>query len=104
MAIITKASARMHRPAHPGEILRDLYLKPLDVSVTAAAEALGVSRKHISAIVNGRSPVTPDMAMRLAAAFQTEAALWINLQAQHDLWAVSQKKPPNVKPLMRKAA
>jgi addiction module HigA family antidote len=64
---------------------------------------LGVSRKHISAIVNGRAAVTPAMAMRLAAAFSTEAALWINLQAQHDLWVVSRKAPPKVKPLRQAA-
>ena len=103
MATITKAKATMHSPEHPGEILRSMYLEPLKVSITEAAQALGVSRKHISAIVNGRSPVTPDMAMRLAAAFETEAALWINLQAQHDLWTVSQKAPPNVKPLRHAA-
>lgn len=101
MATITKAA--MHSPAHPGEILREMYLKPMNVTITQAADALGVSRKHISAIVNGRAPVTPDMAMRLAAAFSTEAALWINLQAQHDLWVVSRKAPPNVKPLRQAA-
>lgn len=93
----------MHSPSHPGEILRELYLKPMRVSITEAAGALGVSRKHFSAIVNGRAPVTPDMAMRLAVAFETEAELWVNLQAQHDLWVVSQKAPPNVKPLRQAA-
>jgi addiction module HigA family antidote len=102
MSTITKAKM-MHSPAHPGEILRELYLKPMHVTITQAAEALGVSRKHISAIVNGRVPVTPDMAMRLAAVFATEAQLWVNLQAQHDLWIMSQKKPPNVKPLRQVA-
>ena len=101
MATITRAT--MHSPTHPGEILREMYLKPMKVSITEAAGALGVSRKHLSAIVNGRVPVTPDMAMRLAAAFATEAQLWVNLQAQHDLWIVSQKSPPNVKPLRRAA-
>jgi addiction module HigA family antidote len=93
----------MHRPSHPGEILLEMYLKPMGVTITEAADALNVSRKHVSAIINRRSPVTPDMAMRLAAVFGTEAALWVNLQAQHDLWVVSQKKPPNVKPLRRAA-
>ena len=51
---------RMHNPAHPGEILREMYLKPLDVTITqAAADALGVSRKHVSAIVNARASVAP---------------------------------------------
>ncbi len=102
MSTITRQKA-IHSPAHPGEILRELYLKPMRVTITQAADALGVSRKHISAIVNGRVPVTPDMAMRLAAVFATEAQLWINLQAQHDLWIVSRKKPPNVKPLRQAA-
>ena len=55
----------MHSPAHPGAILAEMYMQPLNVSVTKAAEALGVSRKHVSAIMNGRAPVTPDMAARL---------------------------------------
>lgn len=93
----------MHSPSHPGEILLGMYLKPMKVTITEAADALGVSRKHVSAILNGRVPVTPDMAIRLAAVFGTEAALWVNLQAQHDLWMVSQKKPPNVKPLRQAA-
>ena len=101
MATTTKGT--MHSPAHPGAILREMYLKPMKVSITEAAEALGVTRKHLSAIVNGRAPVTPDMAMRLAAVFATEAQLWVNLQAQHDLWIVSQKSPPHVKPLRRAA-
>ncbi|HEY3851189.1 MAG TPA: HigA family addiction module antitoxin [Steroidobacteraceae bacterium] len=103
MATITKAVPTMYSPSHPGEILLEMYLKPMKVTITEAADALGVSRKHVSAIINGRVPVTPDMAMRLAAVFGTEAALWVNLQAQHDLWVVSRKKPPNVKPLRRAA-
>jgi len=75
----------------------------MKVTITEAADALGVSRKHVSAIINGRAPVTPDMAMRLAVVFATEAELWVNMQAQYDLWVVSQKAPPKVKPL-RKAA
>jgi addiction module HigA family antidote len=93
----------MHNPSHPGEILLEMYIKPMRVTITQAADALGVSRKHLSSIINGRSPVTPDMAMRLAVVFETETELWVNLQAQHDLWVVSQKKPPNVKPLRQAA-
>ncbi|MEO8064079.1 MAG: HigA family addiction module antitoxin [Pseudomonadota bacterium] len=103
MATITKKSARMANPAHPGEILRGLYLEPMNVTITEAAEALGVSRKHVSAIVNGRAPVTPDMAMRLAAVFSTEPEVWVNLQAQYDLWDVSRKARPKVKPLRQAA-
>ena len=89
----------MHNPAHPGEILRDLYLKPLGVSITAAADALGVTRKHVSEIVNGRAPVSADMAIRLAGALGTEAEIWVNMQAQYDLWEATQKAPPKVKVL-----
>lgn len=89
----------MFNPAHPGEILRDVYLAPLGVSITTAADALGVSRKHVSEIVNGHAPVSADMAVRLAAAFDTEPDLWVNLQAQYDLWEATQKTPPKVKRL-----
>ena len=104
MATITDKGAKMHNPAHPGEILRELYLAPLGVTITQAATALGVSRKHVSAIVNGRTPVTPDMALRLAAVFATDPELWVNMQAQYDLWAVSKKTRPKVKPLVTKKA
>ena len=95
MATIAEKTARMHNPAHPGEILREMYLKPLGVTVTQAAKALGVTRKHVSAIVNGRAPVTPDMALRLAAASATDPELWVNMQAQYDLWTVSKQAHPN---------
>ena len=103
MATTTEKTMRMHNPAHPGEILRELYLGPMGITVTQAAEALGVSRKHISAIINARAPVTPDMAMRLAVAFAMQPDVWINLQAQHDLWTVTRKARPKVK-VLRAAA
>lgn len=104
MATISEKTSRMHNPAHPGEILRELYLKPLGISVTQAVKALGVTRKHVSAIVNGRAPVTPDMALRLASAFATEPELWVNMQAQYDLWTVSKQARPKVKVLVTKKA
>ena len=103
MATTTERTTRMHNPAHPGEILRELYLDPMGVSITRAAEALGLSRKHVSAIVNGRAPVKPDTAVRLAAVFATEPELWVNLQAQYDLWVVSRKARPKLKPLHKAA-
>jgi addiction module HigA family antidote len=89
----------MHSPAHPGDILKEMHMEPLGVTVTQAADALGVSRKHVSAIVNGHAPVTPDMAVRLAGVFGTDPEIWINLQAQYDLWTVSQQARPKVKRL-----
>lgn len=105
MATITDKNLTMHNPAHPGEVLRELYLAPLGVTITQLAEALGVTRKHISAIVNSRAPVTPEMAVRLAQAFATEPELWVNMQTQYDLWQVRRHARPKVKTLVtRKAA
>lgn len=77
---------RMHNPPHPGEILRELWLTPLGLSITAAAETLHVSRKTLSEIVNGRAAVTADMALRLEAAFGKSAQSWLGHQAAFDLW------------------
>ena len=76
----------MHNPPHPGEIIRELCLEPLGVTVTAAAEALGVSRKTLSAILNGRAGISPEMAIRFAKAFDTTPESWMNQQMQYDLW------------------
>jgi addiction module HigA family antidote len=98
MAITTDGKG-MHNPAHPGEILDELYLHPMRITQAEAAAALGVSVKHVSAITNGHVPVTPQMAMRIALATGTECALWVNLQAQYDIWQISQQPKPKVKPL-----
>ena len=99
MKTTIESSGRMHSPAHPGEILKEMYMAPLGLTVTKVADALGVTRKHVSAIVNGRAPVTPDMAVRLAGVFGTEPEIWVNLQAQYDLWLVRQQAKPKVKSL-----
>jgi antitoxin HigA-1 len=77
---------RMHNPPHPGEILKTLCLEPLGITVTDAAKALGVSRKTLSAILNGRAGISPEMAVRLSIAFDTTAESWLNQQMQFDLW------------------
>jgi len=77
---------QMHNPPHPGEILKELCLEPLGISVTRAAKALGVSRKTLSAILNGRAGISPEMAIRLSLAFDTSAESWLNQQAYYDLW------------------
>ena len=75
----------MHNPPHPGEVLKELCLKPLDVTVTESARALGVSRKTLSSILNGRAGISPEMAVRLSMAFNTSAESWLNQQVQYDL-------------------
>jgi antitoxin HigA-1 len=81
---------RMHNPPHPGEILRKLCLEPLRLSVTEAAKALGISRKTLSSILNGRAGISPEMAVRLSIAFDTTAESWMNQQVQYDLWQAEQ--------------
>jgi addiction module HigA family antidote len=77
----------MHNPPHPGEILRGLYLEPLNLAVKAAAEGLGVSHKALSELVNGHTDISGDMAIRLAKAFpNTSIRLWRDLQLQYDTW------------------
>ena len=81
---------RMYNPPHPGEVLRELCLEPLGISVTDAALALGVSRKTLSSILNGRSGISPEMAIRLGKAFDTSPESWLNQQVQYDLWKAEQ--------------
>lgn len=83
---------QMYNPPHPGEILKELCLEPLELTVTRAAEALGVSRKTLSAILNGRAGISPEMAIRLSLAFDTSAESWLNQQTQYDLWLARQNQ------------
>ena len=75
----------MHNPPHPGEMLRTLCLEPLGLSITETARALGVSRKTLSSLLNGRTGISPEMAIRLSIAFDTSAESWLRQQAQYDL-------------------
>jgi addiction module HigA family antidote len=77
---------RKRRPSLPGEILAELYLAPHEISIAKFAEACGVSRKHMSAIVNGHAAITPEMATRIAAVLGTTAQYWLNLQNAVDLY------------------
>ena len=81
----------MHRKitrkrTHPGEMIKEIYMKPLELTITSLAKSLGISRKTLSAIVNERAGVTPDMALRLSRAFSTTPELWLNMQQGYDLW------------------
>ncbi len=92
----------MFNPPHPGEILRELCLEPLGLSVTGAAKALPGSRKPLSEILNGRASISPEMSIRLAIAFATTPESWLNQQAQYDLWKASKRRKAlekKVKPL-----
>ncbi len=82
----------MHNSPHPGAIIKALCLEPLGVGVTQAAQALGVSRKTLSAILNGRTGISPEMAVRLSIAFGTSTESWLIQQTQYDLWHAEQRR------------
>ncbi len=82
----------MHYPPHPGEVLRQLCLEPLGLNITDAAKGLGISRKTLSAILNGRAGISPEMAARLSMAFGTTSESWLNHQVQYDLWQAEKRR------------
>lgn len=81
----------MKNPPHPGEIIRDLYLEPLELTVTEVAAGLGVTRKTFSQLVNGHTGISPEMAARLAKAFGRTPEAWLLLQMQYDLAQIRQR-------------
>ena len=81
----------MYNPPHPGEVLNELCLQPLGLSVTRAAKALGITRKTLSQLVNGHIGVSPTMAIRLALATKTTAESWLNMQTAYELWQAKRK-------------
>jgi len=88
---------RMHNPPHPGEVIRE-YLG--EMTVTAAAKHLGVSRVTFSRVLNGKAAVSPEMAVRLAAAFGTSSPeVWLRMQAKYDLWQITKHNKIRVRPL-----
>ena len=82
----------MKNMPHPGEIISGLCLEPLDLTVTKAAELLGVSRKTLSELVNGRSSISTEMAFRLSKAFGGSAESWLVQQMQYDLFMAKDLK------------
>ncbi len=82
----------MHNPPHPGEIIKELCIEPLGLTITEAAKALGVSRKTLSSIVNGKAGISPEMAVRLSIAFDISSESWLNQQTQYDLWQAEQRR------------
>jgi len=83
----------MHNPAHPGEILKELVIAPLELTITDASEHLNISRKTLSKVLNGRGAITPEMALRLELVFKKPSAdHWLRLQNAYDLWQSRQNK------------
>jgi addiction module HigA family antidote len=86
----------MYNPPHPGEIIREDCLAPLGLTVTAAAEWLGISRQSLSEVLNGHNGVSADMALRLEKAGWSTAETWLGVQAAYDLWQVICGRPSSV--------
>ncbi len=80
----------MHNPPHPGEIIREFCIEPLGLTVTETSKAIGVTRKTLSALINGRSGISPEMALRLSKVFGRSPEGWLKLQIQYDLWTTQQ--------------
>jgi addiction module HigA family antidote len=84
---------KMVNPPHPGEIIKGLWLDPMGVSITDAAQAMAISRKTLSKIVNRRGRVTPEIAARLLIALGSSAESWLGHQAAYNLWELEQHPP-----------
>ena len=82
----------MKRPPHPGRIVRDLCLEPLGLSVTEAARVLGITRQTLNNLVNENAGISPEMAVRLAKAFGSDAGTWLRMQSAFDLAQVKEAK------------
>jgi addiction module HigA family antidote len=95
---------RMYNPPHPGEMLKEDVLPALGLSVTQAAEQLGVSRVAFSRVINGRAAISAELAIRLAQWLGGSAETWLRAQLQYDLWHAEQKSTAKVKPAKSMAA
>lgn len=92
----------MHNPPHPGKILKELYIEPLNLTITEVAEGIGITRKSLSELINRKYGVSVEVATRLAKAFSTTPESWLNLQQQYDLWKAKKTfKLPKIKVFMR---
>ena len=78
-------------PPHPGGIVKRECLEPLGISVTKAAEGLGVSRQALSELVNEKTPVSVEMAIRLSKAFGSSPETWLGMQTAYDLWEARER-------------
>ena len=94
----------MKFPFHPGELLREDVIGALELSVTEAADRLGMSRVALSRVLNGRARVSPDLALRLERAGVSTARAWLAMQANYDLAQAMARQQPPVRPLDDKAA
>ena len=86
----------MKNPPHPGRSIRNACLEPLGLSVTAGAKVLGVTRQTLNNVINGKSGISPEMAIRLTKAFGSTAETWLRMQVAYDL-AAARKDEAKIK-------
>lgn|SRR3989338_3012282 len=84
-------SNTLYNPLHPGEIVKDALIDGTGLTITHAAERLGVSRTALSQLINGHAAISAEMALRLAKFLNTSIEMWINIQAQYDAWRMHKK-------------
>ena len=90
------------KPNHPGVILDELYIKPLDLNLTEFAEILGISRNALFKIRAAKTSISPKIALRLSEALETTPNLWLNLQQKYDIWVEeNEKEHVPIKPISR---
>ena len=80
----------IHTPLHPGLVVKDALIDHTGLSITEAAAHLGVTRTTLSRLLNGHTGISPEMALRLSKFFNNSIEMWVNLQAQYDIWRVQQ--------------
>ena len=96
--------SKMHNPPHPGETIKEDVLPALGLTVTEAAQQLGVARVTLSRMINGHAAISADMAIRLAQWLGGSAEIWLRLQLQYDLWHAEKNSKIKVKPAQQLAA
>lgn len=84
------------KPTHPGEVLLEDVIKPLGITITEAAQYLGISRKTLSELIHGKCGLSPEMAVRIAKATNTSPESWLAMQTKLDLWQAMKDEPKNV--------
>ena len=87
------------KPTHPGEVLLEDVIKPLGITITEAAQDLGISRKTLSELIHGKCSLSPEMAVRIAKATKTSPESWLAMQTKLDLWQAMQDEPKDVRSL-----
>ncbi len=81
----------IHEPLHPGLIIKDVLIDSTGLTISEAAERLGVTRTTLSRLLNQHSSISPEMALRLSKLLNTSVDMWVNLQSQYDIWNVSKQ-------------